>query len=44
MEFNDGEPVMADKGSKDKGKKEQKKKPQHTQKEKRMLKREKKNK
>jgi len=35
---------MGDKGSKDKGKKEQKKKAQHTAKEKRQLKREKKNK
>lgn len=35
---------MGDKGSKDKGKKEQKKTPQHTAKEKRQLKREKKNK
>ena len=35
---------MGDKGSKDKGKKEKKKTPQHTAKEKRQLKREKKNK
>lgn len=35
---------MGDRGHKDKGKKEPKKKPQHTQKEKRQLKRDKKNK
>ncbi len=35
---------MGDKGSKDKGKREQQKKAQHTPKEKRQLKREKKNK
>jgi hypothetical protein len=42
--FNHGETDMGDKGSKDKGKKEQQKKAQLTPKEKRKLKREKKNK
>ncbi len=42
--FNHGEITMGDKGSKDKGKKEQQKKAQRTPKEKRQLKREKKNK
>lgn len=39
-----GGAAMADKGSKDKGKKEQKKAPKHTLKEKKQLKKEKKNK
>jgi hypothetical protein len=43
-EFNHGETDMGDKGSKDKGKKEQQKKAQLSPKEKRKLKREKKNK
>jgi hypothetical protein len=42
--FNHGERDMGDKGSKDKGKREQQKKAQHTPKEKRQLKKEKKNK
>ncbi len=42
--FNPGETGMGDKGSKDKGKKEQQKKAQLSPKEKRKLKREKKNK
>jgi len=42
--FNQGETDMGDKGSKDKGKREQQKKAQRSPKEKRKLKREKKNK
>lgn len=42
--FKKGETAMAEKGSKDKGKREQLKKPQLTPKEKRKLKKEKKNK
>jgi hypothetical protein len=42
--FNNGETVMADMGSKDKGKREQQKKAQRSPKEKRRLKREKRNK
>ena len=42
--FNQGETDMGDKGSKDKGKREQQKKAQRTPKEKKQLKREKRNK
>jgi hypothetical protein len=42
--FNPGESDMGDKGSKDKGKREQQKQAHHSPKEKRRLKREKKNK